>query len=179
VRALARHRITGLAGVPTVWAILTRAAPSCDVTPLPDLRYITNSGGAVPEATTDRRLRELLPHVRIFLMYGLTEAFRSTFLAPEEVDRRPTSIGKAIPECEVFPVTDDGRRVPPGEPGTLVHRGPTVSLGYWPAGGHRAGAAAQPAARARGGRRHRLLLRRSGGRGRGGLPLLRRPARTR
>ena len=64
-------------------------------------------------------------------MYGLTEAFRSTYLPPEEVDQRPTSIGKAIPECEVFAVTADGQRAKPGEPGILVHRGPTVSLGYW------------------------------------------------
>jgi acyl-CoA ligase (AMP-forming) (exosortase A-associated) len=130
VRQLARHRITGLAGVPTVWAILTKAAPSLLKTPLPDLRYITNSGGAVPEATV-RRLREILPATQIFLMYGLTEAFRSTFLPPSEVDHRPTSIGKAIPECEVFVVTADGRRAGPGEHGTLVHRGPTVSMGYW------------------------------------------------
>jgi acyl-CoA ligase (AMP-forming) (exosortase A-associated) len=130
VVTLARHKITGLAGVPTIWAILTRAAPSLQKTPLPHLRYITNSGGAVPEATV-RRLREILPQTRIFLMYGLTEAFRSTFLPPEEIDRRPTSIGKAIPECEVFPLTADNRRAKPGEHGILVHRGPTVSLGYW------------------------------------------------
>ncbi|MBL8328708.1 MAG: AMP-binding protein [Rubrivivax sp.] len=130
VRQLARHEITGLAGVPTVWALLTRAAPSLPRTPLPHLRYITNSGGAVPEATV-RRLRELLPQTQIFLMYGLTEAFRSTFLPPQEVDRRPTSIGKAIPECEVFVVNALGQRAAPGEPGTLVHRGPTVSMGYW------------------------------------------------
>lgn len=130
VRALARHNITGLAGVPTIWALLTRAAPSLARTPLPRLRYITNSGGAVPTATV-KRLRELLPQTRIYLMYGLTEAFRSTYLPPEDIDRRPGSIGKAIPECEVFPVTADGRRAAPGEPGILVHRGPTVSLGYW------------------------------------------------
>ena len=130
VNALARHRITGLAGVPTIWAILTKAAPRFRKTALPELRYITNSGGAVPEATV-RQLREILPDTRIFLMYGLTEAFRSTFLPPDEIDRRPTSIGKAIPECEVFPLTSDGRRAGPGEPGILVHRGPTVSLGYW------------------------------------------------
>lgn len=130
VRELARHRITGLAGVPTIWAILTKAAPSLARTPLPDLRYITNSGGAVPEASV-RRLREILPRTQIFLMYGLTEAFRSTYLPPGEIDNRPTSIGKAIPECEVFPLTTDGRRAKPGEPGILVHRGPTVSLGYW------------------------------------------------
>ncbi|MCZ8182688.1 MAG: AMP-binding protein [Beijerinckiaceae bacterium] len=130
VRELARHEITGLAGVPTIWAILTKAAPSLARTSLPHLRYITNSGGAVPEATV-RRLREILPETHIFLMYGLTEAFRSTYLPPSEVDRRPTSIGRAIPECEVFPLTADGRRARPGEPGILVHRGPTVSLGYW------------------------------------------------
>ncbi len=130
VSALERHRITGLAGVPTIWAILTKAAPTLQKTALPHLRYITNSGGAVPEATV-RKLGELLPQTEIFLMYGLTEAFRSTFLPPAEIAKRPTSIGKAIPECEVFPVTDDGRRAKPGEPGILVHRGPTVSLGYW------------------------------------------------
>jgi acyl-CoA ligase (AMP-forming) (exosortase A-associated) len=130
VRALHDYAITGLAGVPTIWAILTKAAPSLAQTPLPALRYITNSGGRVPEETV-RRLRALLPDTRIFLMYGLTEAFRSTFLPPEQVDTRPTSIGKAIPECEVFAVTRDGRRAGPGEPGILVHRGPTVSLGYW------------------------------------------------
>lgn len=130
VTALAKHRITGLAGVPTIWAILTKAAPALQKTPLPHLRYITNSGGAVPK-TTVKRLADMLPATKIFLMYGLTEAFRSTFLAPEDVAQRPTSIGKAIPECEVFPVTPDGRRAKPGEPGILVHRGPTVSLGYW------------------------------------------------
>jgi acyl-CoA ligase (AMP-forming) (exosortase A-associated) len=130
VKAIVAHGITGLAGVPTIWAILTRATPMLAKTPLPTLRYITNSGGAVPSETVSR-LRILLPETRIFLMYGLTEAFRSTYLPPEEIDRRPTSIGKAIPECEMLVVTADGRRAKPGEPGILVHRGPTVSLGYW------------------------------------------------
>ncbi len=130
VRAIRDHECTGLAGVPTIWSILTRASPLLAKTPLPSLRYITNSGGAVPSDTV-RKLREMLPDTRIFLMYGLTEAFRSTFLPPDEIDKRPTSIGKAIPECEVFAVTADGRRTRPGEPGILVHRGPTVSLGYW------------------------------------------------
>jgi acyl-CoA synthetase (AMP-forming)/AMP-acid ligase II len=84
----------------------------------------------VPTETT-RRLRELIPDTEIFLMYGLTEAFRSTFLPPDQVDIRPTSIGRAIPECEVFAITADGQRAKPGKPGILVHRGPTVSLGYW------------------------------------------------
>jgi acyl-CoA synthetase (AMP-forming)/AMP-acid ligase II len=130
VRALRDHKITALAGVPTIWAILTKAAPLLHKAALPDLRYITNSGGAVPSQTV-ADLRRMLPQTNVFLMYGLTEAFRSTYLPPEELDRRPTSIGKAIPECEIFIVTEDGRRVRPGEPGILVHRGPTVSLGYW------------------------------------------------
>ncbi|MDP1869766.1 MAG: AMP-binding protein, partial [Bradyrhizobium sp.] len=107
VRAIRDHAITGLAGVPTIWAILTKTSPLLRKTKLPTLRYITNSGGAVPSETV-RRLREMLGDTRIFLMYGLTEAFRSTFLPPEEIDRRPTSIGKAIPECEVFAVKPDG-----------------------------------------------------------------------
>ncbi|MEZ5659164.1 MAG: AMP-binding protein [Burkholderiaceae bacterium] len=130
VRALHRFEITGLAGVPTVWSILTSAATSLRETPLSTLRYITNSGGAVPR-TVVRKLRQLLPDTRIYLMYGLTEAFRSTFLDPDEVDRRPDSIGKAIPECEVFVLRADGTRAAPGEVGLLVHRGPTVSRGYW------------------------------------------------
>lgn len=130
VRDLRDHAITGLAGVPTIWAILTKAAPSLTKTPLPHLRYITNSGGRVPQETV-KALREKLPDTKIYLMYGLTEAFRSTFLPPDEIDRRPTSIGKAIPECEIFIVTAEGQRAKPGEPGILVHRGPTVSLGYW------------------------------------------------
>lgn len=130
VRALRDHKITALAGVPTIWAILTKAAPLLHKTVLPHLRYITNSGGAVPSQTVGD-LRRMLPQTNVFLMYGLTEAFRSTYLPPEELDRRPTSIGKAIPECEIFIVTEDGRRAKPGEPGILVHRGPTVSRGYW------------------------------------------------
>lgn len=130
VRALHDHEITALAGVPTIWAILTKAAPLLHRTALPHLRYITNSGGAVPSQTV-ADLRRMLPQTNVVLMYGLTEAFRSTYLPPEELDRRPTSMGKAIPECEIFIVTEDGRRAKPGEPGILVHRGPTVSLGYW------------------------------------------------
>ncbi len=130
VRILKEQRITGFAGVPAIWAILSRAAPSLPKTELPHLRYITNSGGAVPSATV-RRLRELVPNTDVVLMYGLTEAFRSTYLPPDMVDDKPTSIGKAIPECEVMVVTKDGCPAAPGAAGILVHRGPTVSLGYW------------------------------------------------
>src|SRR5208283_1134288 len=96
----------------------------------PDLRYITNTGGAMPQAVL-KVLREALPATKIFLMYGLTEAFRSTYLPPEELDRRPTSMGKAIPDTEILVLNAQGQPCRPGEVGELVHRGPTVSLGYW------------------------------------------------
>src|SRR5262245_36750012 len=84
----------------------------------------------MPKATLDL-LRAALPKTLPFLMYGLTESFRSTFLPPSEVDRRPDSIGKAIPNAEVLVVREDGTLCAPGEPGELVHRGALVSLGYW------------------------------------------------
>ncbi|GJE27243.1 AMP-binding protein [Methylobacterium organophilum] len=130
VRAIETHRITGLAGVPTLWTLLTRAAPRLAKADLSSLRYVTNSGGALPVATV-ARLRAALPHTQVVLMYGLTEAFRSTYLPPAEIDARPDSIGRAIPETEIFALTADGHRAGPGEPGILHHRGPTVSLGYW------------------------------------------------
>lgn len=84
----------------------------------------------MPKPTLDA-LRAKLPTTRPFLMYGLTEAFRSTYLPPEEVDRRPDSMGKAIPNAEILVVRDDGSFCAPGEPGELVHRGVHVALGYW------------------------------------------------
>jgi acyl-CoA synthetase (AMP-forming)/AMP-acid ligase II len=130
VQALVKERITGLAGVPTVWTLLAHPQSTLHKTELPHLRYITNTGGAMPQ-TVLATLRKALPATKVFLMYGLTEAFRSTYLPPEELDRRPTSIGKAIPNTEVLVVNEYGQACRPGEIGELVHRGPTVSLGYW------------------------------------------------
>lgn len=128
IRALARERITGLAAVPPLWIQL--AALEWPATAGETLRYFTNSGGAMPTATL-AALRQRAPNAKPYLMYGLTEAFRSTYLPPEEVDRRPTSIGKAIPNAEVLVVREDGTECAPGEPGELVHRGALVSMGYW------------------------------------------------
>lgn len=130
---LERERITGLAAVPPIWIQLAELRWPKGVQET--LRYITNSGGAMPLATLNR-LREALPRTRVFLMYGLTEAFRSTYLPPEELDRRPDSIGKAIPDAEVIVFRPDGTPCETDEPGELVHRGALVSLGYWqdPAG---------------------------------------------
>jgi acyl-CoA ligase (AMP-forming) (exosortase A-associated) len=130
VQVLLKERITGLAGVPTLWSLLVQPNSTLRKQPLPDLRYITNTGGAMPQSVL-KVLRQALPTTKIFLMYGLTEAFRSTYLPPEELDRRPTSMGKAIPDTEILVLNEQGQPCKPGEPGELVHRGPTVSLGYW------------------------------------------------
>mgnify|MGYP001561065185 CR=1 FL=1 len=128
VRAVEREQITGIAAVPPLWIQLAQLDwPSSVDT---HLRYITNSGGAMPTATL-AALRAKLPTMKPYLMYGLTEAFRSTYLPPEEVDRRPESIGKAIPNAEIMVVREDGTLCAPGEPGELVHRGVHVALGYW------------------------------------------------
>lgn len=130
VQMLLKERITGLAGVPTIWSMLAQPNSSLQKHQFPHLRYITNTGGAMPQSVL-AILRQALPTTNIFLMYGLTEAFRSTYLPPEELDRRPTSMGKAIPNTEILVINDEGRPCKPGEVGELVHRGPTVSLGYW------------------------------------------------
>lgn len=128
VGQVAGEGITGLAGVPPLWSQL--ADLEWPAAARDSLRYITNSGGAMPVAVL-RKLRASLPRTQPFLMYGLTEAFRSTYLPPAEVDRRPESMGKAIPNVEVLVVRPDGTPCAPNEPGELVHRGPLVSLGYW------------------------------------------------
>lgn len=130
VKVLLKERITGLAGVPTLWSLLAQPNSTLQKQPLPDLRYITNTGGAMPQ-TVLAALRKALPTTKVFLMYGLTEAFRSTYLPPSEIDRRPTSIGKAIPDTEILVINENGHLCKPGEIGELVHRGPTVSMGYW------------------------------------------------
>ncbi|SRR5713226_224045 len=130
VQVLLKERITGLAGVPTLWSLLAQPNSTFSKQAMTELRYITNTGGAMPQAVL-KVLREVLPTTKIFLMYGLTEAFRSTYLPPEELDYRPTSMGKAIPDTEILVLNDKGEICKPGEPGELVHRGPTVSLGYW------------------------------------------------
>lgn len=128
IKACSRYRATGLAGVPPLWTQLVALDWPHDVSET--LRYITNTGGAMPTATLTA-LRSKLPSTDIYLMYGLTEAFRSTFLPPDQLDSRPTSIGKAIPNAEILVVRDDGSVCDAGEPGELVHRGALVSLGYW------------------------------------------------
>ncbi len=128
VSAVAGEGITGLTAVPPLWIQLAQLEwPEAARN---SLRYIANTGGRMPKATLDA-LRAALPKTLVFLMYGLTESFRSTYLPPSELDRRPDSIGKAIPNAEVLVVRENGTLCAPGEPGELVHRGALVSLGYW------------------------------------------------
>jgi acyl-CoA ligase (AMP-forming) (exosortase A-associated) len=128
IRAVARYRVTGLGAVPPLWNQLVGLEWPEEA--VESLRYITNTGGAMPVPTT-RALQKALPNTKVFLMYGLTEAFRSTYLPPDQVNTRPESMGKAIPNAEILVVNERGEECTPGEPGELVHRGALVSLGYW------------------------------------------------
>ncbi|WP_167042580.1 acyl-CoA ligase (AMP-forming), exosortase A system-associated [Salinibacterium sp. ZJ454] len=123
-----QYGVTGLTCVPPLW--LQLADLDWPEATARRLRYWANTGGRMPRTTLDR-LRSVFGEADPYLMYGLTEAFRSTYLDPAEVDRRPDSIGKAIPNAEVLVLRPDGTPCEPGEAGELVHRGALVALGYW------------------------------------------------
>ncbi|ABC63466.1 acyl-CoA ligase (AMP-forming), exosortase A system-associated [Erythrobacter litoralis] len=128
VKACAKHNITTLAAVPPLWVQLTEIEwPSEAVA---SMRRMTNSGGALTEDLV-RDLRAIFPQTRLFPMYGLTEAFRSTYLDPSLVDTHPTSMGTAIPFAEILVIDDNGEVAQAGEEGELVHCGPLVAQGYW------------------------------------------------
>ena len=126
VKAVARTNATTLAGVPPLWVQLLDADWPAETS----LRRLTNSGGALTRRVV-ADLRARFPHADLYPMYGLTEAFRSTYLAPSLVDAHPDAIGTAIPFAQVASVRADGTRAAPGEPGELVHAGPLVAQGYW------------------------------------------------
>jgi len=128
VKAVEKHAITTLAAVPPLWVQVTEM--EWPVQTASRLRRLTNSGGAL---TVDlvRRLRALFPQARLFPMYGLTEAFRSTYLDPDLVDTHPTSMGMAIPHAEILVINDLNTVSQDGEEGELVHCGPLVAQGYW------------------------------------------------
>ena len=128
VKAIARHGITTLACVPPLWVQLAELDwPAEAVAPL---RRLTNSGGALTPDLV-RSLRGRFPQAQLFAMYGLTEAFRSTFLDPALIDTHPTSMGRAIPHAEILVVNDAGQIAADDEEGELVHCGPLVAHGYW------------------------------------------------
>jgi len=128
---LEKEHITGFAGMTPIWSKMFSGKfdPKAEQS-FPRLRYITNTGGKVHRSILEK-MRSFFPTTRIFLMYGLTEAFRSTFLPPDQLDKRPDSMGKAIPNAEILVVNSEGKECAPGEPGELVHRGALVTKGYW------------------------------------------------
>ncbi|OYY69741.1 AMP-binding protein [Sphingomonas sp. 28-63-12] len=128
MKAIDRFGATTLAGVPPLWAQLLEVVwPAATAHAV---KRLTNSGGALTVRMV-RALRERFPAADLYPMYGITEAFRSTYLDPALVDDHPESMGRAIPFAEVMAVRADGHRAAPGEPGELVHAGPLVSMGYW------------------------------------------------
>ena len=128
MKAVEKNDITTLAAVPPLWVQLTELNWPAETAAR--LRRLTNSGGALTPDLV-KRLRGLFPQARLFAMYGLTEAFRSTFLDPALIDANPTSMGKAIPHAEILVMNDAGKVAADNEEGELVHCGPLVAKGYW------------------------------------------------
>ncbi|WP_207060976.1 acyl-CoA ligase (AMP-forming), exosortase A system-associated [Motiliproteus sp. SC1-56] len=128
MRQVEKHGITGITAVPPLWSQISSLKWNPEAAR--SLRYFANTGGHMNAALL-ARLRDIFPDAKPFLMYGLTEAFRSTYLPPDQADKRPGSIGKAIPNAEILVLREDGSPCLDNEPGELVHRGPLVSLGYW------------------------------------------------
>jgi amino acid adenylation domain-containing protein len=129
VARMERERVTVLPAMPTIVALLERMG-TLGSHDLSSVRCVTSSGAALAERQI-RWMQRTFPRARIFSMYGLTECKRCTYLPPEDIDRKPGSVGIAIPNTELWIVDAEGRAVPPGEPGELVIRGPHVMLGYW------------------------------------------------
>jgi acyl-CoA ligase (AMP-forming) (exosortase A-associated) len=128
MKAVDRHDVTTIAGVPPLWIQLCEAVWPPDIAA--KVKRVTNSGGALTVALV-RQMRGLFLNADVYPMYGLTEAFRSTYLDPLLVDTHPTSMGKAIPFAEIIVVRPDGQEAEVDEPGELVHAGPLVAQGYW------------------------------------------------
>lgn len=128
LQRLAAERVTTFAMVPTIASVLS--STDLSMHDLSSLRRLTNAGAALPTEIA-RRLREKLTNVRLFPMYGQTECVRVTYLPPEEVERRPGSVGRGMPNQEVWLIDDEGRRLPPGSTGELVVRGAHLMRGYW------------------------------------------------
>ncbi len=129
LKRMEQRRVTGLPGVPTIFATLLQSAPF-EGLDLAALRYISNTAAAFPPAHI-RRLQQVFPHARIYSMYGLTECTRVSYLDPARLGDKINSVGKALPNAETYIVDEDGKRVGPGVIGELVIRGANVMRGYW------------------------------------------------
>jgi acyl-CoA synthetase (AMP-forming)/AMP-acid ligase II len=129
IKKMVKEKVTGFPGVPTIFAILLQM-DDLSRFDFSSLRYITNTAAPLPVPYI-KRLREIFPHARLYSMYGLTECKRVSYLPPEEIDRRPQSVGRGMPNEEVWIVDESGKRVGPGVVGELVVRGSNVMRGYW------------------------------------------------
>lgn len=129
---IAKESITALPVMPVIITKIfdKRLKSAAGAYDLSSVRYVCSTGGRV-SADMLSDLKTAFPKARIFSMFGLTEAFRSTYLDPDKLDTHPTSIGKAIPDCQVLVLDEHGEECPPGVVGELVHRGATVTKGYW------------------------------------------------
>jgi long-chain acyl-CoA synthetase len=127
LKRVEEEQVTVFPGVPTVFATLLSTKTR---TPHPSVRRVTNTAAALPPSFHDG-LHELFPNALIFRMYGLTECKRVSYLEPELVESKPTSVGRPIPGTEAFVLDEEGRPVQPGETGILYVRGPHVMAGYW------------------------------------------------
>ena len=128
-RILNSNRVTGLPGVPTVFALLLQSR-LLERIELPYLRYITSTGDVFPVAHIER-LQELIPHVTIFPMYGLTECKRVSIVPKGELDSHRSSVGRPLPGVQVRIINEEGQEVPDGIVGQLAIRGPNIMAGYW------------------------------------------------
>ena len=130
INLIIKEKVTGFPLVPAISAILLQLKNLKQYN-LSSLRYITNTAQALPPKHIFS-LRELFPHVKIYSMYGLTECKRVAYLDPSQAENRPSSVGKAMPNVEVFIVDEEGRKITqPGQIGELVIRGANVMKGYW------------------------------------------------
>jgi len=126
---MAKEKVTGFPGVPTIFATIA-GLKSMSQYDLSAIKYVTNTAAALPVKHITM-LRELFPKARIYSMYGLTECKRCTYLPPKDIDRKPESVGIAIPNTELWLVDEDGNKLGPNQVGQLVIRGATVMKGYW------------------------------------------------
>jgi acyl-CoA ligase (AMP-forming) (exosortase A-associated) len=129
IKGCAKHRITTLAAVPPLWVQLAEQDWPAEATE--NMRRLTNSGGALTPSLVKMLRSIFCSKTEIFAMYGLTEAFRSTYLDPALIDANPTSMGRGIPFAEIMVVAPNGDEAAPDQPGELVHAGPLVAQGYW------------------------------------------------
>lgn len=129
LKKIPEYKVTGFPFVPPVLAMMLKleTLPEYDFS---SLKYVTNAGAALPVAHA-RELRKLMPHVKIYPMYGLTECVRVCYLKPESVDQRPDSVGFEIPNCRVLIMQEDGTEAAPGEVGELVATGTNIMPGYY------------------------------------------------